>query len=189
MPQVSHDHDGRNAASVGTPRSCLRCPPPGPGLLSRPTAAYLPCCLVTRSAGTRAQGRSRPTLGSRCLFVDEVDQVLAARPDSPWGTVGNYNYSRPSPPSTRPPWPSLPRGCQAALRDYAAPAKTAPLPGCCYPHPIAFVILRVGVITAAGHQWWQTRRIRTARTDPASGQRPVPGARAQFSRGRPQLAT
>jgi hypothetical protein len=31
----------------------------------------------------------------RCLFIDEVDQVLAAEPTSPWQTAGNYNSSRP----------------------------------------------------------------------------------------------
>jgi hypothetical protein len=33
----------------------------------------------------------------RCLFVDEVDQVSTAQPDSPWGTADNYNYSHPFP--------------------------------------------------------------------------------------------
>jgi hypothetical protein len=31
----------------------------------------------------------------RCLFVDEIDQVAAADPASPWGTADNYNYSHP----------------------------------------------------------------------------------------------
>jgi hypothetical protein len=33
----------------------------------------------------------------RCLFVDEVDRVVAAGPASPWGTADNYNSSRPFP--------------------------------------------------------------------------------------------
>lgn len=31
----------------------------------------------------------------RCMFVDEVDQIVAADPASPWGTAENYNPSRP----------------------------------------------------------------------------------------------
>ena len=31
----------------------------------------------------------------RCLFVDEVEQVVAADPASAWGTADNYNYSHP----------------------------------------------------------------------------------------------
>jgi hypothetical protein len=31
----------------------------------------------------------------RCMFVDEVDQVVAADPASAWGTADNYNPSRP----------------------------------------------------------------------------------------------
>lgn len=31
----------------------------------------------------------------RCMFVDEVDHVVAADPASPWGTARNYNYSHP----------------------------------------------------------------------------------------------
>jgi hypothetical protein len=38
-----------------------------------------------------------PRMRWRCLFVDEVDQVLAAQPDSAWGTADNYNGSHPFP--------------------------------------------------------------------------------------------
>ena len=33
----------------------------------------------------------------RCMFVDEVDQVIAADPSSPWRTADNYNPSHPFP--------------------------------------------------------------------------------------------
>jgi transposase len=33
----------------------------------------------------------------RCLFVDEIDQVVAADKASSWGTADNYNYSHPFP--------------------------------------------------------------------------------------------
>jgi hypothetical protein len=31
----------------------------------------------------------------RCLFIDEVDQVIAADPASAWETADNYNWSHP----------------------------------------------------------------------------------------------
>lgn len=33
----------------------------------------------------------------RCMYVDEVDQVLEPAPDSPWQSADNYNYSHPFP--------------------------------------------------------------------------------------------
>lgn len=33
----------------------------------------------------------------RCMFVDQVDQVIAADPASPWQTADNYNSSHPFP--------------------------------------------------------------------------------------------
>jgi hypothetical protein len=33
----------------------------------------------------------------RCLHVDEIDQVIAAHPDSAWQTADNYNPARPFP--------------------------------------------------------------------------------------------
>jgi hypothetical protein len=33
----------------------------------------------------------------RCLFVDEVDNVVAADDDSAWGTADNYNPAHPFP--------------------------------------------------------------------------------------------
>lgn len=36
-----------------------------------------------------------PRLRWRCMFVDEVDQVVAAGPDSAWASADNYNPSRP----------------------------------------------------------------------------------------------
>jgi hypothetical protein len=31
----------------------------------------------------------------RCLFVDEIEQVVTADPASPWQTADNYNPSHP----------------------------------------------------------------------------------------------
>jgi hypothetical protein len=31
----------------------------------------------------------------RCMFVDEIDLVVAAEPASHWGTADNYNHARP----------------------------------------------------------------------------------------------
>lgn len=33
----------------------------------------------------------------RCMFVDEIDHVVAADPASQWGTADNYNHSHPFP--------------------------------------------------------------------------------------------
>ena len=33
----------------------------------------------------------------RCLYVDEVDQVVAVAPASPWQSADNYNHSHPFP--------------------------------------------------------------------------------------------
>ena len=33
----------------------------------------------------------------RCFHVDEIDQIEAADPDSPWGTADNYNHTHPFP--------------------------------------------------------------------------------------------
>lgn len=33
----------------------------------------------------------------RCLYVDEIDHLAAADPDSPWDSADNYNPSHPSP--------------------------------------------------------------------------------------------
>lgn len=33
----------------------------------------------------------------RCMYVDEVDRLVAADPASPWATPDNYNYSHPFP--------------------------------------------------------------------------------------------
>ncbi len=36
----------------------------------------------------------------RCLFVDQIDQVIPADLASPWGTADNYNHSHPFPANT-----------------------------------------------------------------------------------------
>lgn len=33
----------------------------------------------------------------RCMYVDQIDQVLPATPASPWATADNYNHSHPFP--------------------------------------------------------------------------------------------
>jgi WYL domain len=33
----------------------------------------------------------------RCLFIDDIDQVVAADPASTWGTADNYNHTHPFP--------------------------------------------------------------------------------------------
>jgi hypothetical protein len=38
---------------------------------------------------------SDPKKRWRCMFVDQVDQVVAADPASPWQTADNYNNAHP----------------------------------------------------------------------------------------------
>jgi hypothetical protein len=38
---------------------------------------------------------SDPRRRWRCLFVDEIEQVVADEPASAWQTADNYNFSRP----------------------------------------------------------------------------------------------
>jgi hypothetical protein len=33
----------------------------------------------------------------RCMYIDEIDNVVAADPASAWGTADNYNHSHPFP--------------------------------------------------------------------------------------------
>lgn len=33
----------------------------------------------------------------RCMYVDDIDQLVAADPASPWGTADNYNHAHPFP--------------------------------------------------------------------------------------------
>ena len=33
----------------------------------------------------------------RCLYIDEIDQIAAADPNSTWATADNYNHSHPFP--------------------------------------------------------------------------------------------
>lgn len=33
----------------------------------------------------------------RCLYVDEIDQVIPAATTTPWGTADNYNHAHPFP--------------------------------------------------------------------------------------------
>lgn len=56
-----------------------------------------PMLLAYQTGGETSMGSlpSDPRRRWRCLFVDEVDQVVAAEPESAWGTADNYNPSRP----------------------------------------------------------------------------------------------
>ena len=56
-----------------------------------------PMLLAYQTGGETSTGSlpSDPRRRWRCLFVDEVDQVVAAEPDSTWATADNYNPSRP----------------------------------------------------------------------------------------------
>jgi hypothetical protein len=50
------------------------------------------------------------------MFVDEVDQVLAARPASPWGTADNYNSSHPFPAIDEVTIAVTPGACSTSVR-------------------------------------------------------------------------
>ena len=56
-----------------------------------------PMLLAYQTGGETTTGTlpSDPRRRWRCLFVDEVDQVVAEEPDSAWGTADNYNPSHP----------------------------------------------------------------------------------------------
>jgi hypothetical protein len=38
-----------------------------------------------------------PSKRWRCMYVDEIDRVIAAHPTSPWQTADNYNPKHPFP--------------------------------------------------------------------------------------------
>jgi hypothetical protein len=44
------------------------------------------------STGTLA---ADPRKRWRCMYLDEIDQIVDADPDSPWQSADNYNYSQP----------------------------------------------------------------------------------------------
>jgi hypothetical protein len=58
-----------------------------------------PMLLGYQTGGQTSTGAlpSDPRRRWRCMFVDEVDHVLAADPASPWQTADNYNSSHPFP--------------------------------------------------------------------------------------------
>jgi len=55
-----------------------------------------PMLLAYQSGGQTSAGAlsADPRKRWRCMFVDEVDQVVAAEPAT-WGTADNYNASHP----------------------------------------------------------------------------------------------
>jgi predicted DNA-binding transcriptional regulator YafY len=46
------------------------------------------------STGTLA---AHPRKRWRCMYVDEIDQIVDADPDSPWQSADNYNHWQPFP--------------------------------------------------------------------------------------------
>lgn len=56
-----------------------------------------PMVLGYQTGGQTSTGAlpADPRLRWRCLFVDEIDHVVAAEPSTPWQTADNYNHSRP----------------------------------------------------------------------------------------------
>jgi hypothetical protein len=56
-----------------------------------------PMLLAYQSGGETSTGAlpADPRTRWRCLFVDEVDHVIAADPASPWRSADNYNGAHP----------------------------------------------------------------------------------------------
>jgi hypothetical protein len=56
-----------------------------------------PMLLAYQTGGETTTGTlpADPRLRWRCLFVDEVDQVAPAGPNSAWASADNYNPSHP----------------------------------------------------------------------------------------------
>ncbi|MGH9073862.1 MAG: hypothetical protein ACRDZQ_07045, partial [Acidimicrobiales bacterium] len=60
---------------------------------------HRPMVLGYQSGGETSTGvlPADPRKRWRCMYVDEVDQVLAADHASPWQSAENYNSARPFP--------------------------------------------------------------------------------------------
>jgi hypothetical protein len=58
-----------------------------------------PIVLGYQTGGQTSTGALHPDPRKRwrCMFVDDIDHVIAADPASPWGTADNYNPARPFP--------------------------------------------------------------------------------------------
>ena len=56
-----------------------------------------PMLLAYQTGGQTSTGTlpADPRRRWRCLFVDEIEQVVTADPASPWQTADNYNPSHP----------------------------------------------------------------------------------------------
>jgi hypothetical protein len=56
-----------------------------------------PIVLGYQTGGETSTGRlpSDPRKRWRCMYLDEVEDVVVAAPTSPWGTADNYNPLRP----------------------------------------------------------------------------------------------
>jgi hypothetical protein len=53
--------------------------------------------LAYQSGGQTSTGAlpADPRKPRRCMFVDEIDQIAAAEPPSPWHSADNYNRAHP----------------------------------------------------------------------------------------------
>jgi hypothetical protein len=60
---------------------------------------HRPLLLGYQTGGHTTDGQlpADPHQRWRCLYVDEIDQVIAASPDSPWQSADNYNPAHPFP--------------------------------------------------------------------------------------------
>jgi len=60
-----------------------------------------PMLLAYQTGGqtTTATLHPDPTKRWRCMYIEHIDNVIAADADSAWGTAGNYNAAQPFPPT------------------------------------------------------------------------------------------
>lgn len=77
-----------------------------------------PLLLAYQTGGQTSTGAlpADPRQRWRCMFVDEVDQVLAAEPAGPWGTADNYNSSHPFPAIDEVAIAVTPGACSTSVR-------------------------------------------------------------------------
>jgi hypothetical protein len=60
---------------------------------------HRPIVLAYQTGGQTSTGAlpADPRKRWRCLYIDEIDQVVAENTACRWGTADNYNYSHPFP--------------------------------------------------------------------------------------------
>ncbi|MDQ6784752.1 MAG: hypothetical protein M3063_15215 [Actinomycetota bacterium] len=61
--------------------------------------ARRPMVLGYQTGGETTTGalQADPRKRWRCMYIDEIDRLVAADPASPWATADNYNHSHPFP--------------------------------------------------------------------------------------------